>query len=140
MFEGEIEGPATDFEMYFEDLESIYGEGQRYTMTKKYLDMLYEKLKLYDHYMQVRNIKRIISPTGDDKTGTDIFVILAYFRDTNAKFGLLMCKYANTNVGLIGLWPDTVVEMVKNDVQFLENVVDSLVFAPDHWKTVYLIE
>ncbi len=140
-FDGEDPGPSDDFTFEFASIESIIRNSSDYKLSKNFINEISMLISSRENYSIIGNIKKITSPDGKVYTNKAIYALIGLIEidGTKLQTGCLLAEYSDDTFGLLGLWPDGLVEAVKSDRSLLTNLLKLIVNAPAKWDGVYLI-
>lgn len=134
--EGSNSSEDDDLELQFTDTSNIVGEP---TIDREFIDNLLKNTKKYPHYSVFRNLKKIISDKGEDKTGLAIWALLGIVKENSQRVGLLLGSLAEGGVHIIAAWPNSFADQLRGDVSLLDLVLDNFTSLPEFWKQVDLV-
>lgn len=134
-FESATPAAEDDFELEFVDAEDIFVE--RPALKTVVMDMFNKNVKSYDNYHEVRNIKEIISPDLTKVPLDNIVTVLAIDKD-NLRFGFLF-RVWDELIEVLGLWPDVLVEAVRDSENIFWGALGQMLENPDNWIRVDVV-
>jgi len=136
VFEGEEPGPADDFELDFADLRDLIGD--TLILKEEALEILKKRLKQYDHYNAIGNIKDVSIPPGEEIIPLKAFFALLGIDKQELRFGFLMFLEGG-RVILVAVWPEPYAEAIKNEPNLIGGVISSMIDDPDNWRRVDVV-
>jgi len=135
LFERNKPGLVDDLVVEFVDIREIL-EG--IPVFKRLLfEKIAESIKKYDNYYPWKNIKDVTPPEHVPFELSNYFVLLGV-DNNNLKFGLFMILLGD-QVILGGIWPEELVEAVRENKDILEGVLYAFIEKPDNWREVFLV-
>lgn len=134
--EGSDEGDEDDLELEFVDTSNILGEP---VIEMSFIDKILKNTKDFENYAIFRNVKKIISDSGEDFTGMAIWALLGIVNENSQRVGLLLGSLADGGVHIIAAWPATFADQLRSDVSLIDIVLDNFSSNPSFWKQVDLV-
>ncbi len=125
-----------DMLIKFFDVSTILGEP---TLDRSFIDTIVKLSVELDHYSVFRNLKKIISDTGEDMTGLAIWALMGIMRETGQKIGILFGALADGRIHLIAIWPRQFYDEIKEDTLLIDRIIEKFTNEPDYWAQVDLI-
>lgn len=122
-------------ELSFIDAKEIFGEDIFILMD--IYNKIIENVKHRENYVLLDSILSIKSSSGEE-VGVDDYIVILSVDQAGFRFGFLI-KILDIAIQLIGVWPDYIVEAVKEEENILWGVLAVLAEEPDNWKTVHFI-
>ncbi len=120
----------------FVDISSFLGEP---TVDRSFLDTLINYSNLYEHYSVYRNLKQVVSNTGDDLSELAIFALLGVVKQNNQRIGILFGILPDNRLHVIAVWPRIFVERLRSDSLLLDSVIEKYSNDVEFWEQVDLV-
>ena len=136
ILEGEEDGAIDDIHLKFIDSSKFLGN---VTIEKQLLDSIIKLASENDHYSIFKNLKKILSDTGDDVTALAICALMGVAHNSDLKLGFLLGVLSDMSLNIIGVWPSSFADQLRVDPNIFQEVVDTFIFKPDFWDQVELI-
>jgi len=135
VFEGPTPGVAENFEIEFVDAKDVLGNylGFKTTVFNELLGMI----NVNENYYSELTLKNITSPEKENFSDKPIVALLALDKN-KLKFGLLLLITEEDTV-IIGLWPSSFAQAIKEDENVLLGTLTALLRDPENWERVDVI-
>ncbi|MHA1693950.1 MAG: hypothetical protein ACTSWR_02995 [Candidatus Helarchaeota archaeon] len=134
-FEGDP-GTSDDYQVEFFDISDIV---KGLCLVSKYLDLVGDLQEKHDHYITSADIKYVNSELTGDMSDNFFLVIFAEGKNGN-NIGLLLAEHEDgQKYPLIAIWPYEIYQKVKDDENFLDQIINDIIEKPDMWKKVEVI-
>lgn len=133
----EPDDPEKDWTLIFYDTKEIFEE--KLILKKQYMDDLLDKVKEQEHYHFIRNIRTVISSTGENLSDKALFIILATGKEKPIKFGILLGSLKDGGMHTIALWPKLFAQAVAQDAKIVSAFISRSIQNPEWFSDLNLL-
>jgi hypothetical protein len=134
--EGTTEGPEDDIELEFIDTSNILGEP---TIERQFIDTIINLTSEHNHYSLFKNLKKIISDSGEDLSSLAIWALMGVVKENLQKLGILLGALPDGNIHIIAVWPTAFSDQLRADPSLIEDVIEKFGSDPNFWVQADLI-
>lgn len=130
------ETPDSEIKIAFTDASEIFENtiGVNDIFIHKLLDLIKEN----ENYSIYTGIKKVVSPSGEDKSDRALFILVGEDKH-EVKFAILLGQVDEKTWIIVGFWPDAFAEACKEHNEILESILQSVLFNPDNWKFIEFV-
>lgn len=130
------EGPEDDLQLEFIDVSNILGEP---TIERQFIDTLIKLTSNQKQYALFRNLKQIISDSGENVSSLAIWALMGVVKENSQKLGILLGALPNGAIHIIAVWPQSFADQLQADAKLIEEVIEKFTVEPEFWQQVDLI-
>lgn len=134
--EGTLESADDDILLEFIDTSSILGEP---TIERQFIDTIIRLTSENAHYSLFKNLKKIISDSGEDLSNLAIWALMGVVKENLQKLGILLGALPDGNIHIIAVWPKAFSDQLRSDPSLIEEVIEKFGSDPDFWTQADLI-
>ena len=135
-FEATSPRPDDDLILEFVDASELIGEP---VLNETFIDHIVQHAKTHDTYSIFRNVKEIVSDSGEDLTGRAIWALLGITSEDDEKIGFLLGSLQKGGYHVIGFWPEEFATKIQEDETIWRDKIQQFGADPSFWRQVDLI-
>ncbi|MFX1295787.1 MAG: hypothetical protein ACFFD2_13165 [Promethearchaeota archaeon] len=134
---GKSKDAQEDWSLTFFDATEIFK--QKLVINNQFLDNLIKKIREIEYYHFIRNVRSVISPSGEDFSDKAIDIVLATSTKKKLKFGVIFGSLKDGGLHVLAIWPEALAKAIVEDKEVLGAFISRLIESPEWYSDVNLI-